>query len=141
MTYQVIYSSQATRPLTEVDLEAILADARAGNEQRGITGALVFIDGVFLQVLEGEKSDVLDLMRHIASDTRHSAVKVFHAAEIEAPTFSSWRMAQVDATAEQLATWAGLPGAASMAAILDEIHRHSIQASQVAVRMLEAIYP
>lgn len=123
------------------ELQRILLDARAGNERRGITGALVYVDGVFLQILEGEKGKVLELMSAIASDSRHSAVKVFHEAEVDAPAFSCWRMANIEATQELLADWAGLPGAASMNAILDELHANPKQASQVVVRMLEAIYP
>jgi hypothetical protein len=34
----------------------ILVDARAGNEARNVTGALVFVEGVFLQILEGDKT-------------------------------------------------------------------------------------
>lgn len=141
MTYQVIYSSQATHPLSVGELQCILHDARAGNERRGITGALVYVEGVFLQVLEGERGDVVELMRNIARDSRHADVKVFHEAEVDAPAFHSWHMANIEATPEMLAQWVGLPGVASMSAILDELHADPAQASQVVVRMLEAIYP
>lgn len=141
MTYQVIYSSLATKPMSARDLETILADARAGNASRGITGALIYVDGVFLQVLEGEKGDVVGLIESISSDGRHGSMKVFHEAEIEVPTFSSWRMANLDATQAQLARWAGLPGGASMESILAELHNNPRMASQIAVRILEAIYP
>ena len=68
MTYQLIYSSQATVPMSVAELEEILVDARAGNEKRNITGALVYIDGIFLQVLEGERETVLSLMRSIEKE-------------------------------------------------------------------------
>ena len=41
MPYQIMYSSQATEPMTVTDLEKILTDARAGNQARGVTGAPV----------------------------------------------------------------------------------------------------
>jgi Sensors of blue-light using FAD len=41
MPFQIMYSSQATEPMTATDLEKILTDARAGNEARNVTGALV----------------------------------------------------------------------------------------------------
>ena len=103
MTYQLIYSSQATVPMSVAELEEILVDARAGNEKRNITGALVYIDGIFLQVLEGERETVLSLMRSIEKDTRHHSVKVFHQAEVDRPTFGNWRMAYLGATPEQMA--------------------------------------
>jgi hypothetical protein len=55
MPYQIMYSSQATKPMTVAALEEILADARAGNEERNVTGALVYVDGVFFQIIEGER--------------------------------------------------------------------------------------
>ena len=58
MPYQIMYSSQASAPMTVAGLEQILADARTGNQARDVTGALVYVDGVFFQILEGEK-DVL----------------------------------------------------------------------------------
>lgn len=139
MTYQLIYSSQATAEMSVNDLEQILADARAGNEKHNITGVLVYIDGVFLQVLEGDKETVLSLMRSIANDSRHSLVKVFHEAEVDRPTLGSWRMAYISATPELMAVWAGLDGTASIESILDEIQREPHRASLVVETILRAI--
>ena len=58
MTYQIMDSSQASEPMTAVALETILADARTGNAARNVTGALIYVDGVFLQILEGDKAVV-----------------------------------------------------------------------------------
>lgn len=69
MPYQIMYSSQATEPMTMTDLENILADARAGKQARNVTGALVYVDGVFFQILEGEEDVVRNLMSNIARDT------------------------------------------------------------------------
>jgi hypothetical protein len=141
LIYQVIYSSQATNPMSLSDLEEILVDARAGNEKRNITGALLYVDGVFLQILEGDKDTVLNLIRSIKLDSRHSLLKVFHEAEIDARTFAGWRMAFLDATPEQMAEWAGLEGAASIESILEDIKRDPQRASQVAGKILLAIAP
>ena len=75
MPYQIMYSSQATKPMTVADLEAILEDARSGNEARNVTGALVYVDGVFFQIIEGDKDDVQKLMASIAADSRHHSVR------------------------------------------------------------------
>ena len=50
MLKRVIYSSRATRPLTLEEAEAPLRDARQGNTERGVSGVLVYKDGVFLLV-------------------------------------------------------------------------------------------
>ena len=44
------------RYVETLDLELILADAREGNAARAVTGVLVYSDGVFLQILEGEEA-------------------------------------------------------------------------------------
>jgi hypothetical protein len=139
MPYQVIYSSNANQEMSVEDLAKILEDARAGNETRGVTGALVYVDGVFLQVLEGDKDTVHILMRSIAADSRHSAVQVFHAAEVEQREFGSWRMAYLDATATQLSEWAGLPGSGTIDSILKDLAREPTRASNVAAGVLRAL--
>ncbi|MDH4051485.1 MAG: BLUF domain-containing protein, partial [Rubrivivax sp.] len=135
----IIYSSQATAPMSVPELEKILVDARAGNEARNVTGALVYVDGVFLQILEGDESTVRGVMRNIAGDTRHTDVKVFHQAEVDARAFGSWRMAYVNATPEQLSAWAGLPGTATIESILSDLDRDPHRASGIARGMLEAL--
>jgi len=62
MPYRLVYSSEAAPGLTPAELEGMLAESRIRNKAHGISGVLIFVDGAFLQVLEGEKNDVLDLM-------------------------------------------------------------------------------
>jgi hypothetical protein len=118
MPYKIVYSSQATVPMRLDDLEAILVDARAGNEARHVTGALIYVDGVFLQILEGEEATVRALMRSIAADSRHSAVTVFQEGEVAERSFADWRMAYLQASPDQLLAWAGLHGTTTVESIL-----------------------
>jgi hypothetical protein len=123
MPYQILYSSQATEPMTVTGLEAILADARTGNQARNVTGALIYVDGVFFQIIEGDKDVVQSLMGNIARDSRHHSVKVFYEAEVDVRAFASWSMAYLSATAEQMSKWAGLPGTATVEELLADINR------------------
>ena len=141
MLYQVIYSSKAAKAMSVADLRAILEDARAGNEKRQVTGALVYADGVFLQILEGPRQSVQSLMRSIAADTRHTHVKVFHEAGVDHRVFGAWTMAYLDASEEQLAQWLGLPGTASIQQMVDELVRDATRTSEVAGRILRALAP
>lgn len=120
MPHQIIYSSQATEAMTAAELEKILEDARAGNEARGITGVLIYVDTVFFQILEGEKQAVRSLMASIARDPRHRSVKVFYEAEVAERTFGTWRMAFLSATPEELAEWLGHSGTATIEDLLAE---------------------
>lgn len=107
MTYQIIYSSEAATPMQHDDLEEILEQAQISNAAKGITGALVYADGVFLQILEGDRVKVQDLMAGIVRDLRHETVTVLREGEVPCAVFASWTMAYVSATAEQVAKWAG----------------------------------
>jgi len=139
MPYQIMYSSQATQPMTVADLEEILVDARTGNEKRNVTGALVYVDGVFFQLLEGEEAAVRTLMASIASDTRHRSVKVFHEAQVPTRAFESWRMAYLSTTTEQMSKWAGLSGTATIATLLADIDRDPTRAPKILVNILNAL--
>ncbi len=108
MTYQIIYSSEAATPMQTDDLEDLLAQARSSNASRGITGALVYGEGVFLQILEGDRLAVEGLMARIGRDVRHHGITMLREGEIGSATFSSWKMAYVAATPQQIAKWAGL---------------------------------
>ena len=141
MLYQVIYSSRARSPLSEASLRTILEGARTRNAARHITGALLYVDGAFLQVLEGEREAVQALMQRIAADPRHTDLKVFFEAEVEARLFEAWAMAHVDAGPEQLAGWLRHAGATSIAQVAESVSREGTQAARLLGGILEAIRP
>jgi hypothetical protein len=139
MPIQIMYSSQASESMSVAKLEEILADARAGNQARNITGALVYVDKVFFQILEGEKDVVRNLMASIASDSRHKSVKVFYEAEVEARAFESWSMAYLSPTAEEMSTWAGLPATTTVEELLADVNRDPHRVPRLLVNVLEAL--
>lgn len=139
MPYQIMYSSQATVPMTVTDLEKILTDARAGNQARNVTGALVYVDGVFFQLLEGDKAVVRNLMANIASDSRHQSVKVFYEAEVEVRAFESWSMAYLGPTAQEMSTWAGLPATATVEEVLADVNRDPDRVPRILINVLNAL--
>ena len=139
MPYQIMYSSEATRPMTVSGLEEILADARTGNQARNVTGALVYVDDVFFQLIEGDKDVVHNLMASIASDSRHQSVKVFYEAEVDVRAFESWNMAYLSTTAEQMSHWAGLPGTATVEELLAEVNRDPRRVPRILVNILKVL--
>ncbi len=70
----LIYSSAATRELSEEDLMHLLDRARRKNSKLDVTGMLLYAEGSFFQVLEGEALTVDELFRIIAQDERHTQV-------------------------------------------------------------------
>jgi Sensors of blue-light using FAD len=121
------------------DLEEILGHARRSNAAQQVTGALVYVDGTFLQVLEGDRATVQSLMSRISADVRHETVTVLKESDIAAPVFRDWRMAYVSATPEQVAQWAGLPGATEVPDILDDLRQDPGKVAQVAQSILSAL--
>jgi Sensors of blue-light using FAD len=139
MTYQTIYSSESATPMQMDDLEEILEHARSNNAKKGITGALVYVDGVFLQILQGDSEVVQELMAKIARDVRHETVTVLKQGEIPAAIFRDWKMAYVSATAEQIAKWAGLSRTTAIPDILADMRNDPFKASQVAQSILSVL--
>jgi hypothetical protein len=92
MHHQVIYSSAAVAPFGEAELTQLLAIARTNNERIGVTGMLLYHEGSFLQVLEGEASAVDAVFQRIGKDKRHHRVVPLLRRETDERHFESWRM-------------------------------------------------
>lgn len=54
----LIYGSSSTDRFSEADLVPLLQQAREKNQRLNVTGMLLYRDGNFLQVLEGERETV-----------------------------------------------------------------------------------
>jgi hypothetical protein len=95
MLVRLMYASRAVPAVDQEELLAILKKSKANNPKSGVTGALCFSEGVFLQVLEGGRSAVNKLYNRIASDARHTDVVLLNYEEIEERRFAGWSMGQV----------------------------------------------
>lgn len=141
MTYQIIYSSESAMPMQRDDLEEILAQARSSNAEKGITGALVYAQGAFLQILEGERAKVQDLMAKISRDLRHETLIVLQEAEIPSAVFGAWKMAYVSATPEQVAAWIGISPTTESAEGLADIGQDPDRTAQLLQNILSLLEP
>jgi len=65
---------------------------RIKNKSCGISGVLCSGEGVFLQVLEGERSAVSKLFAIICRDNRHTDIELLHYEEIKECFFYAWSM-------------------------------------------------
>jgi hypothetical protein len=87
--------------MTEAELEELLVQAQRGNEDQGITGALVYGQGQFMQIMEGEQAALEALYARLGQDRRHTGLFRLADRPIPARRFSEWSMAfQVVSPAE-----------------------------------------
>jgi hypothetical protein len=89
---QVIYSSKAASQIGPGDVFRIIQQSARNNGKAGLTGFLIYQNGRFFQVLEGEKPPIDDVMRRVERDPRHSAITIISRREIDERAFPAWRM-------------------------------------------------
>lgn len=95
MLVRLMYASRAAQGLKPEALSAILKRSTSHNPSVGVTGVLCFSGEVFLQVLEGGRSQVSALYNRIACDPRHRDVVLLNFDEIAERRFAGWAMGQV----------------------------------------------
>jgi hypothetical protein len=93
---RLMYASRAAAAVNQEALLAILRKSRSENPKVGITGALCYSDGIFLQVLEGGRDAVNTLYKRIVTDPRHTDVILLRYQEIGERRFAGWSMGQVN---------------------------------------------
>lgn len=89
--YHIIYVSKGVN-INQNKLDDILKAAQHFNANNDITGMLLYIDGKFFQVLEGDENDIKKLYEKIKVDERHTQVTTVSAHPIPDRTFKNWSM-------------------------------------------------
>lgn len=90
--FQLVYESEAARPMRSADLRELLRQSREKNQRLGITGVLLFKAGGFIQVLEGDEEAVRSLYATICDDARHEDVETLLTALVTHRVFPDWTM-------------------------------------------------
>jgi hypothetical protein len=91
--FYIIYTSTTTVPPTEADLAQILLSSDRNNGRDEITGLLLYHDGSYVQMLEGEEAIVTETFERIARDPRHYEVRKLSFGHSDGRFFPDWRMA------------------------------------------------
>ena len=89
---QISYISSATEPMSTQALLGLLQECRQSNAGSGVTGMLLYGNGTFLQVLEGEERVIDGLIEKIRKDARHTDLQILHRRTIERRQYSDWSM-------------------------------------------------
>ncbi len=105
--YHLVYTSYATEPFLEEDLVQLLVQSRAYNKEKSISGILLYLQGKFIQVLEGKKSVVLALYSTIEKDPRHKKVRIVIEGSSPQRLFKGWSMGFKQLSSEEFEDLSG----------------------------------
>ena len=100
MLVSLLYVSQPTGPVTTSVTSTILKSSTLKNKNADISGVLCQGTGLYMQVLEGERSKVNHLFCRIIADSRHHNLELLCMEEIKQRKFDQWSMALVHLNAQ-----------------------------------------
>lgn len=97
--FRVVYSSVEAEAFDSAVLKRLLINSRLRNTAVGITGMLIYDQGVFLQMLECDQAAVQATFRRIERDPLHRNVSVlWQDANAPHRVFGEWSMGFSDAS-------------------------------------------
>lgn len=108
--HHIIYMSRAAGPMTTAALVELLRQAQTANSRAGVTGLLVYHEGRFMQVLEGEEAAVVATYERIVRDPRHRNLFKLADKPIVERSFLAWSMAFQEVGPAQFSQLAQLAG-------------------------------
>ncbi len=86
------YLSQSKLDWTDEAIDELLERSKRNNATRKITGAMIYANGYFMQLIEGPQIAVDELYSAIEADPRHEVLSLLHNQEIKDRHFSDWAM-------------------------------------------------
>jgi len=87
MRFAISYVSTANRDLNHDEVTELLDLTEIRNNNRGVNGLLIYSEGNFFEVIEGEKNMIMDLFEDIKEDPRHRNIMMVFKKEIDKPLF------------------------------------------------------
>ncbi|MGN6394758.1 MAG: BLUF domain-containing protein [Mucilaginibacter sp.] len=90
--YYIIYLSAGTDWFSQAELEELLQVSVKNNKRDNITGLLLYAEGNFIQLLEGEEAAVRQTYHKISQDPRHKGITKITDGQLETRTFPHWAM-------------------------------------------------
>ena len=108
--FQLVYVSSAKTKFSQAELKALLDQSRQKNARLGLSGILLYHDGNFMQLLEGEEKEVRSLYAHIARDPRHGGCMILTSGQVAERTFPDWTMGFRDLASAEVKAMPGYNG-------------------------------
>ena len=94
MLNQLLYISTSL-DLESSEVNSILESCQRNNQERNVTGMLLYNGRNFLQLLEGAPADLKWIMNRITSDPRHSGISILEDISIEERACPDWLMRKI----------------------------------------------
>lgn len=95
MLTRLLYVSKPVGPITTFVTSSILEVCSVNNKKAEITGVLCQGSGIYMQVIEGQRSAINALYSRIISDKRHSQIELLSFEEVGQRRYGQWSMALV----------------------------------------------
>jgi len=93
-----VYCSRASEGVGDVEVDRLIEFSQRRNVARGITGMLVFGNGVFFQWVEGPPTEVQNLVAKLHGDSRHhDIVELDRSVDKRERLYAGWEMERVEA--------------------------------------------
>lgn len=92
MQHAICYISTATRDFKDVEILELLEEWQEKNSRLNLKGILLYSQGHFFQVLEGEKRTVLKTFRNIQQDMRHTGIIQVLGKDISRGSLDGYRV-------------------------------------------------
>ncbi len=89
---ELTYVSEPAQNMSFLGLMRLLYHSYSNNQASGITGALIYENNKFGQVIEGLEKDIESLWQKIQKDSRHKNVRLIESKQISERSFSKWTM-------------------------------------------------
>ena len=86
------YLSKAIDVFSEHDLDQLLIHCRRNNAAASVTGALLYHNGYFMQLIEGPLGAINSTYNRIQADSRHEVLSILFEDQISARFFPDWTM-------------------------------------------------
>ena len=91
--HTIVYASTANETFSDDELADLLNESRETNERLDLTGALLYRNGRFAQILEGPEKAVRAVYASIVADSRHCDISLVVDDAITVRKFADWTMA------------------------------------------------
>jgi hypothetical protein len=88
----LIYVSSARGEIGADELARVLESSVRYNMKQQVTGMLLYLNGSFMQVLEGEDAAVDEAYARILLDDRHTGAMLIEREPIDGRSFGRWSM-------------------------------------------------
>jgi len=88
----LIYMSTSVRLFNDADLKELLRKSQANNLVNNLSGMLLYSEGSFVQVLEGDAKELDETYNKIKKDPRHKNIIQLAEGELQERLFPNWSM-------------------------------------------------